>query len=171
MAILRLLRACSFLALIVSLSGSAHAIGAAGDTEWPAGASIETQLSLAASIGDNGQPRIEGTLTVTNPGNAPVTVQKPTNRLVLAFLVFDALGNPVAPIFRAKSDPAFDTRPLEPKAKFTHAFVGLDFVTGSAQSGYDLKRGQRYRVIAVYRPAGSNGPGFTTPETSVQIPE
>jgi hypothetical protein len=171
MVILRLLGAFSILAWIVSLPVSVHAIGAAGDTEWPAGASLETQLSLTASIGVNGQPKIEGTLTVTNPGDAPVPVQLPTNRLVLAFLVFDPLGNPVAPTFRGKSDPAFDTRLLDPKAKFTHAFVGLDFVTGSALCGYDLKRGQRYRVIAVYRPAGPKGPGFTTQETSVQVPE
>jgi hypothetical protein len=132
MAILQLLRACSILALIVSLPVSAHAIGAAGDTEWPAGASVETRLSLTASIGDNGQPKIEGTLTVINPGDAAITMQKPTNRLVFAFLVCDSLGNPVAPTFRGKSDPAFDTRLLDPKAKFTHAFADLDFVTGSA---------------------------------------
>ena len=159
------------LAAILFFPITAHTIGAAGDTTWPAGASVETQLSLTASIDGEGQPKVEGTLTVINSGKAPVTVQRPTNRLAMAFLVFDSLGNPVTPSFRGKSDPAFDTKLLDPKATYTHAIDGLDFVTGSALVGYDLKRGQQYRVIAVYRPAGPNGPGFATRETSVQIPK
>ena len=168
---LRHLGSLSFLAAILFFPNTGHTIGAAGDTAWPAGASVEAHLSLAASIGSDGQPKIEGDLTVINSGKVPVTMQKPTNRLVTAFLVFDPFGNPVAPSFRGKSDPAFETKVLDPKVKFTHPFVGLDFVTGSALVGYDLKRGRRYRVIAVFRPAGPNGPGYTTHETSVQIPD
>ena len=171
MTCLRLLGVFSILAAILFFPITAHTIGGADDTAWPAGASVETQLSLTASIGSDGQPKIEGALTVIYSGKRPVTVQKPTNRLVTAFLVFDPLGNPVAPSFRGKSDPAFEIKVLDPKAKFTHPFVGLDFVTGSGLVGYELKRSQRYRVIAIFRPAGPNGPGYTTQETSVQIPD
>src|SRR5688572_10324826 len=168
---LRLLRAWLILTLIATFPMFAHGIGAAGDTEWPSGASVEAQLTLAATIEKNGSPRIQGTLTVINSGKIALTVQQPTNRLVLAFAVFDSLGNLVAPNFRGKTDPAFDTRLLEAGAKYTHSFEGLEFVTGSAHAGYDLKRGQRYRVIAIYRPAGPNGPGFATHEVAVQIPD
>jgi hypothetical protein len=161
----------SIFAAILFFPLTAHTIGAAGDTAWPAGASLETRLSLTASVNDEGLPTIEGNLTIINSGNAPVTVQKPTNRLALAFLILDSLGNPVTPTFRGKSDPAFETKLLDSRTTITHAFVGLDFVTGSALVGYDLKRGQQYRVIAVYRQAGLNGPGFAAQEASVQIPK
>ena len=100
-----------------------------------------------------------------------MTIQDATNRLVLAFLVFDALGNPVAPQGTGKTDPAFATRTLGARGTYTHPLDTLDFVTGSIQQSYTFKRGQTYRVIAVYRSAGPNGPGFTSQEVTLHIPE
>ncbi len=148
-----------------------HAIGAAGDTEWPAGAILDIQLKLTATIDKEEHAKVAGDLIITNPSGAAVTIQEPTNRLVLAFLVFDELGNPVAPKLVGKSDPAFTTHSLAPHESFTHHLEGLDFVTGSVHQNYELSRGKRYRIIAVYRAAGPRGPGFASRETEVQIPK
>ena len=150
---------------------SVHAIGAAGDTEWPEGETLEVQLKISATLDKDGHPKVAGDLIVTNPTNAPLTIQKATNRLVLAFLIFDALGNPVAPKGVAKTDPAFDTMSLAPRTTYTHHFDELNFVTGSIEQSYSLTRGQLYRVIAVYRAAGPRGPGFTSHESKLQIPQ
>ena len=156
--------------LSILLPAAAYAIGAAGDTEWPKTATVDLQLNLAAAIDKDGHPKVTGNLTITNPSDATLTIQQPTNRLVLAFLVFDALGNPVTPKGRGKSDPAFKTLSLGSHAAYTHHIDGLEFVTGSARFSYDLARGQLYRVIAIYRAAGPHGPGFASQETKLQIP-
>ena len=148
-----------------------RAIGAAGDTPWPAQATINVGLTLGATLDANGRPAVRGELVVSNPSDTTLTIQAATNRLVLAFLVFDRLGNPVAPQGVAKVDPGFDTRTLGARGTYTHQLDTLDFVTGSAQHSYSFQRGQTYRVIAVYRPAGPNGPGFTSQEVTVRIPE
>lgn len=172
MKTLRLLLLKSALLAFAALSPIAvHAIGAAGDTEWPAGATLDIRLKLTATLDNEGHPKVAGDLVITNPGGAALTIQEPTNRLVLAFLVFDELGNPLAPKLVGKSDPAFTTHSLAPHATFTHHFEGLDFVTGSVHQSYELSRGKRYRIIAVYRAAGPRGPGFTSRETEVQIPK
>ena len=48
-------------------------------------------------------------------------------------------------------------------------------VTGSmGHVGFEVVRqavGRDHRVIAVYRPAGPNGPGFTSQEVKLHIPE
>jgi hypothetical protein len=72
---------------------------------------------------------------------------------------------------RGKADPAFETMSLAPGATHTASLANLDFVTGSAWAGYDLKRGGSYRVIAVYRPAGKDGPGFCSDEVRLKIPD
>lgn len=151
------------------LPGVAYSIGEGGDTEWPKGATIEVQLSLSATVGTNGHLKVSGVLLIKNQTDTPLTIQSPHNRLVLAFLVFDPLGNPVAPTGRAKVDPYFRTLTLSPRAVYTHHFEGLDFITGSALFGYDLSLGKNYRVLAVYRPAGPHGPGFTSQETNLEI--
>jgi hypothetical protein len=160
--------------LVVSaclLPAVAYSIGEAGDTAWPNGANVEVQLRLAAAAGTNGHFRVSGDLLIRNPGDVALTIQSPHNRLVLAFLVFDRLGNPVAPAGRGKADPDFQTHTLPPRATYTHRVEGLDFVTGSAWFDYDLSPGKTYRVVAVYRPAGPRGPGFTSQETTLEIPE
>jgi hypothetical protein len=147
----------------------AYPIGEGGDTEWPKGAIVEVQLRLFATVGTNGQVKVSGDLIIKNPGTTPLTIQNPHNRQVLAFLVFDPLGNPVAPVLRGKADPDFRTHTLSPRATYTHHFEGLDFVTGSAWLSYELSPGKTSRVVAVYRPAGPHGPGFTSPETNLEI--
>jgi hypothetical protein len=57
---------------------------------------------------------------------------------------------------------------LEPKGEYTHPLDSLNVLTGTALFGYDLKKGEKYRVIAVYRPGGPNGPGFTSREVVVE---
>ena len=69
------------------------------------------------------------------------------------------------------SDPGFQTHTLSPRATYTHHVEGLAFVTGGAWLSYDLSLGKTYRVLAVYRPAGPHGPGFTSQETNLEIPQ
>jgi len=158
-----------FVVLAALLPAAAYSIGEAGDTDWPKGATIELQLGLSATVGTNGQVKVSGDLLIKNPNDTPLTIQNPSNRLVLAFLVFDPLGNPVAPVGRGKADPGFQTHTLSPRATYTHHIEGLDFVTGSAWLSYDLSLGKTYRVVAVYRPVGPHGPGFTSQETNLEI--
>ncbi len=145
----------------------AYPIGEAGDTDWPKDATVEVQLRLSATVGTNGSLKVSGVLLIKNQTDTPSTIESPSNRLVLAFLVFD----PVGPVGRGKADPGFQTQTLSPRAAFTHQVEGFDFVTGSAWLSYDLSPGKTYRVVAVYRPAGQHGPGFTTQETNVEIPK
>jgi hypothetical protein len=147
----------------------AHSIGAAGDADWPKGATVEVQLKLSAAVDTNGLLKVSGDLVIRNPGDTALTIQSPHNRLVLAFLVFDPLGNPVAPKGLAKVDPAFCTHSLPPRSTHTHHFETLDFLTGSALFGNELSPGKSYRILAVYRPAGPHGPGFLTQEVSLEI--
>jgi hypothetical protein len=151
------------------LPAVASAVGETGDSEWPKDATLEVQLSLSATIGTNSAMKISGDLLVKNPSAAPLTIQNPRNRLALAFLVFDPLGNPVALVFRGKADPGFDRHTLSPRASYAHHFEGLDFVTGSAWLSYDLSPGKTYKVVAVYRPAGPSGPGFASQEVSLEL--
>ena len=126
---------------------------------------------FSGSYGYNGYLKVSGVLLIKNQTDTPLTIESPSNRLVLAFLVFDPLGNPVGPVGRGKADPGFQTQTLSPRAAFTHQVEGFDFVTGSAWLSYDLSPGKTYRVVAVYRPAGQHGPGFTSQETNVEIPK
>ncbi len=161
----------ALIALLALLPINVHAIGAAGDTKWPEGTKLELQLKLTATLDKDGPPKIAGDLLITNPTKESLTIQDPTNRLVLAFVVFDELGNPLTPGGLTKVDPAFLTHSLAPQATFTHHFKNLNFVTGSIQKSYELKAGKTYRIIAVYRAAGPHGPGFTSDEATVRIPQ
>jgi hypothetical protein len=131
---------------------------------------IELTLNLSATADTNNQVKVSGDLLIKNTSTTPLSIQSPQNRRVLAFLVFDPLGNPLAPVGLGKSDPGNETHPLPAGGIYKHHFKGLDFVTGSALLTYDLSPGKTYRVIAVYRPAGPNGPGYTSQETNLAIP-
>ncbi|MDB6026509.1 MAG: hypothetical protein JWM68_2732 [Verrucomicrobiales bacterium] len=159
-----------FLAFASLLPAVIYAIGEAGGTEWPQGATVAVELRVAATIGTNDQVKVSGDVLITNQGSQPLTIQSPHNRLVLAFLVLDPLGNAVPPKGLAKVDPGFETHIVPARSTYTHHFESLDFLTGSALFGYDLSPGTSYRVIAVYRPAGPQGPGFTSQETNLEIP-
>jgi hypothetical protein len=129
------------------------------------------QLKLSAKAGKDGHAAITGELVITNPGTVAVTVQRPTNRRVVAFFVSDDLGNPVAPEGLSKVDPSFETQPLAAGGSFTHPLKSLEFLTGSILREYSLEAGKSYRVVAVYRPAGASGPGFTSQEVELKIPQ
>ncbi len=159
-----------FVALAALLPAVAYPMGEAGDTDWPKGATVEVQLRLSAAVDTNGNLKVSGVLLIKNQTDTPLTIQSPSNRLVLAFLVFDPLGNPVAPKGFGKADPGFETHSLSPRSTHTYHFETLDFITGSALFRYDLSPGKTYRVLAVYRPAGPNGPGFASQETNLEIP-
>jgi len=158
------------MAYVAAFPSVLYAIGAPAGSEWPEGASVETKLKLSATIGPDGRPRLTGELSIKNTGRIAVKIQEPTNRLALAFFVLDSLGNVVAPRGLGKVDPSLIEISLEPGATHTHRFEALTFVTGSALFGYDLPRGKSFRVVAVYRPAGTGGPGFTSQEVKLQIP-
>ncbi len=157
-----------FVALAALLPAVAYPIGEAGDTDWPKDATVEVQLRLSAAVDTNGNLKVSGVLLIRNQTDTPLTIQSPSNRLVLAFLVFDPVGNPVAPIGFGKADPGFETQSLLPRSTHTYHFETLDFITGSALFKYDLSPGKTYRVLAVYRPAGPNGPGFASQEISLR---
>jgi hypothetical protein len=159
-----------FVVLAALFPAVAYSIGEAGDTDWPKGASVEVQLRLSATVGTNGQVKVSGDLLIKNPSDTNLTIQNPRNRLVLGFLVFDPLGNPVAPKGLAKVDPAFRRQSLSGRSIYTHHVESLDFITGSGLFGYELSRGNRYKVLAVYRPPGPRGPGFTSQEITLEIP-
>ena len=156
------------IALASLLPAVAYSIAEGGDTEWPKGTWIEVGLHLSAAVGTNGQVKVSGDLLIKNSSDTPLTIQSPQNRRVLAFLVFDPLGNPVAPKGFGKADPGFETHSLSPRSTYTYDFETLDFITGSALFRYDMSPGKTYRVLAVYRPAGPNGPGFASQEISLR---
>ena len=176
----RSLGSAALLALALVMAGAPgrlpllHAIGEAGDTPWPEGARVEVKLRLSHAAASGGGKEeggsVKGELMITNPTREAVTIQRPSNRGVLAFMVSNALGNPVAPDMIGKADPSFETQSLAGGASQTFDIDGLDFVTGSAYLEYRLKPGETCRVIAIYRPAGPRGPGFTSGEVEIQIP-
>ena len=100
---------CILVVIACLLPAAAFSVGAAGDTRWPKGATVDVQLRLAATAGTNGYLKVSGDLLIRNPGSTALTIQSPRNRQALAFLVLDTLGNPVAPKGVAKVDPAFYT--------------------------------------------------------------
>lgn len=144
---------------------------AAADMQWPSEGDLEVRLKLSATVGAGGQVKFSGALQVKNLAHKAVTIHDPGNRLALTFFVSDALGNAVAPAARGKADPAPRTHSLAPRAVHTHALENLDFVTGSAWRSYDLTPGKTYRVIAVYRPHGLDGPGFASQEAKLVVPQ
>jgi hypothetical protein len=73
------------LALIVSIALlpiAAYAIGAAGNTEWPEGATMEVKLKLGATIAADGRPKITGDLTIANPSGTALIVQEPSGNVL-----------------------------------------------------------------------------------------
>lgn len=159
------------LAALLLMAQSVHAIGEAGDTEWPRGAKLELKLNLTATADKDSSVSVRGDLVITNPTKSALTIQKLSNRLVLAFVVLDSLGNVVPPQGLAKVDPFFETMSLDAGATMTHHLENLEFLTGTALFGYVLKPDQKYRIIAIYRPAGPEGPGFTSNETTLETPK
>jgi hypothetical protein len=160
----RSLLLCGLLLLCCFLLG----IGAARETSFPTGARLEVHLELDRHFDKGDEARVSGLLKISNSSGEDLLVQHPQNRLVLAFLVTDSLGNVVAPRGIAKVDPFARTQVLKGGEAYSYQFDHLWFVTGSARFGYQLDREQSYKVIAVYRPAGPTGPGFTSSEVRLE---
>ena len=146
----------SMCVVLLSISSLVYGIGAAIDTDFPKDARIDLSLKIE---GDG-----SGTLEIHNISKKELELQTLSNRLVLAFLVMDQYGNIIKPVGKAKVDPVGLTYILEAGNIHIHEFKNRDFLTGTALFGYDFEKGRKYRVVAVYRPAGPNGPGFSSNE-------
>jgi hypothetical protein len=97
---------------------------------------------------------VSATLIIRNTGSTLVKAVHPSNRMAVAFIVLNSLGNVIAPMGIAKINPMFREITIEPNSEVKHFFSKLEFITGSALFGYELKTGETYRIIAIYRPDG-----------------
>jgi hypothetical protein len=143
-------------ALLLMLPCIVYGVGDAADTTFPNGA----RLRLALTVKDDGT----GALDIRNESKQDMTIQNLSNRLALVFLLMDDQGNIVTPTGKAKVDPSAATFILPSETSHTHTFKNLDFLTGTALFGYALEKGKRYRVVAIYRPGGPQGPRFSSNE-------
>ncbi|MEK6693171.1 MAG: hypothetical protein AABY44_07070 [Nitrospirota bacterium] len=146
-----------------------NAIGQSGNTEVVVDAKIELTLELKQGIVTGELSEVDGIVTVKNIGKQRVKAQSPTNRMAVAFIVLNSRGNVIEPEGKAKVDPTFQEKTLEPGSHFSEVFQGLKFITGTAQFGYVLKRGERYRVVAIYRPWGPDGVGICSKEETIEL--
>lgn len=112
---------------------------------------------------------VSATLIIKNTGSTEVKVAHPGNRMAVAFIVMNSLGNVVPPEGIAKVDPAFGEITIKSNSEFKQSFPNLEFITGSALFGYRLESGETYRVVAIYRPNGEKGSGITTSERVVTV--
>ncbi|MFA6293052.1 MAG: hypothetical protein WC637_14790 [Victivallales bacterium] len=162
-----------FLGILISLlilPQFVEAIGKGQNTGVSGNTELIASLELKQAHTTDEVALIDAVLTVKNVGRQTAIVQSPTNRLSVAFVVLDSLGNLVQPTGRAKVDPPLSSdKTLEPNGEFKHVFEGLKFITGTAQFGYDLKRGERYKVIAIYRPSGADSDGICSKEASIEL--
>jgi len=154
----------AFTVITVLSPGLVFAVGGAKKTVFPKTASLKVDLELKRHLNKKGEGSISGLLKISNPSGEDLIIQHPENRLVLAYLLTDSRGNVVAPRGVAKVDPAAQVMKLKAGGTYTYKFDHLWFLTGTARFGYKLKKNQNYKVIAIYRPAGSDGPGFTSNE-------
>jgi hypothetical protein len=118
---------CIFSATTTAFPLAATAGEPQSATEWPPGVVLDFQLKLSATITEEGHPKVSGELTITNTTDDVLTIQKPTNRLALAFLVFDSVGYVVSPRGIAKVDPDFATTSLPNTALEPTATAPCDF--------------------------------------------
>lgn len=112
---------------------------------------------------------VSATLVIRNTGSTEVKVAHPGNRMAVAFIVMNSLGNIVSPVGIAKVDPAFGEISIKPNSEFKQSFPNLEFITGSALFGYELRAGETYRVVAIYRPNGDKSSGVTTGEQIITV--
>jgi hypothetical protein len=103
-------------------------------------------------------------LVIKNISSAKLELLSVSNRRVLSFVVFDKLGNQLQPRGIAKVDPKRETFFLDPNSEKEFRFERLEFLTDSALFGFELHKGEKYRIIAIYRPYGVAGPNFFSDE-------
>ena len=129
--------------------------------------SVDLVLNSGEEKGKTGT--VSATLVIRNTGSTEVKVAHPGNRMAVAFIVMNSLGNVVSPVGIAKVDPPFGEITIKPNSEFKQSFPNLEFITGSALFGYELKSGETYRVVAIYRPNGEKSSGITTGEQIITV--
>ncbi len=130
---------------------------------------ISVELVLNSTKKKDKNETISATLIIRNTGSTEVKIIHPGNRMAVAFIVMNSLGNVVPPAGLAKVDPPFSEITIKPNSEFKQSFPNLEFITGSALFGYELKSRETYRVIAIYRPNGEKSSGITTREQIITV--
>lgn len=115
-------------------------------------------------------------VSLKNDSDKEVSLSHPDFINAIAFVVFDSRGNPITPTGIAKVTPKIQKFSLKPKETFEHTlhqYIKTDFVfpflTGTALFGYELKEGNSYRVIAIYRPYGKERGGICSKEKIIEF--
>jgi hypothetical protein len=134
------------------------------DAQAQADQNISVELILDSAKDGNKPGNISGTLVIKNTGQTELKVKHPHNRMAVVFIVMNSLGNVISPVGLAKIDPPMREITIKPHTEFKETFPNLEFITGSALFGYELKTGETYRVIAIYRPDGEKSRGIATGE-------
>ncbi|PHR96630.1 MAG: hypothetical protein COA78_28585 [Blastopirellula sp.] len=149
--------------LLLTLATSANAVGGHPTIDLPDDVDIHVELHL--------KPTGTHTLIITNQSGSMFKAADPfQSRGVLSFAVADHYGNVVKPTGIAKADPANRTINLPVQKSSVFKFQSLRYLTGTALFEYQLTPGETYRVIAIYRPAGLKGPGFSSKEVMITFP-
>jgi hypothetical protein len=133
------------------------------------GENISVDLVLNSAEEKDKTGIVSAVLIIRNSGSTEVKVRHPGNRMAVAFVVMNSLGNVVSPVGLAKVDPPFGEIAIKPNSEFKQSFPNLRFITGSALFGYELKSGETYRVVAIYRLNGEKNPGITTGEQIITV--
>lgn len=153
-----------FLALFFILATLLFAIAAVANQSSVENVLVDLVLNSTDKTGS-----VSATLIIRNTGSTEVKVMHPGNRMAVAFIVMNSLGNVVSPVGVAKVDPAFREITIKPNSEFKQSFPNLEFITGSALFGYELKSRETFRVIAIYRPNGEKSSGITTREQIIMV--
>jgi hypothetical protein len=130
---------------------------------------ISVDLVLNSTEEKDKSATVSATLIIRNTGSTEVKVIHPSYRMAVTFFVMNSLGNIVAPEGLAKINPTLREITIKPNSEVKQSFPNLEFITGSALFGYELNRGETYRVVAVYRPDGKKSLGVTTKEQIITI--
>jgi hypothetical protein len=149
--------------VLVLMAGQLGALEDRGEVEKnPAVDSLRMTLDLQQFNDNPRKVRVQ----IWNHAKKDMRVQHPADRQAVVFFVTDNLGNVVMPVGRAKVDPPPRELVIKSGEHYTHEMGDLEFLTGSALFGFDLRPQSEYRVIAVYRPE-KNLPGIASAEKSI----
>lgn len=145
-------------------------LSAAG--QRPPEEAFSVRLELQPVTGPLRPRTINARVTVRNNGPRPVTVENAGNRMVTSFLVQDRWLDILKPTCNDKIDyEPGAPKTLGPGETLTYTAPGLQFITGTGLCEYSFRVNQPYHVVAVYRPHGDKGPGFTSQQEEVVIPD
>lgn len=151
-------------------------IGAMGFARASAAGGIRVDFDLPKESGHR-----EVIVRITNHSTEELELQHPSLHHILSFIVMSRTGARCVPEGIAKSDPRGQRLRLAPNETYDYTVAhwttdrstrGLHyfpFLTGTGLFGYRLEPGGKYRVIAVYRPFGTDQDGVCSPEKLVEI--